>query len=49
MKNTKIIVRTKDKPYPIYFGNKILDRVNKVINYSLFSEMITNFYKHILS
>ena len=35
MKNNKIIVKTKDKPYPIYFGNKILARINKVINYRI--------------
>ena len=31
MKNTKLIVKTKSKSYPIYFGNNILDVTGKLI------------------
>ena len=31
MKNTKIIVKTKSKSYPIYFGNNILNTTGRVI------------------
>tara|TARA_B100001250_G_scaffold330538_1_gene295449 strand:- start:1271 stop:2383 length:1113 start_codon:yes stop_codon:yes gene_type:complete len=31
MKNTKIIVKTISKSYPIYFGNKILNSVGKIV------------------
>ena len=29
MKNNKLIVKTKSKTYPIYFGNKILNKRTK--------------------
>ena len=32
MKNTKLIVRTKSKSYPIYFGNNILNKTAKFLN-----------------
>ena len=32
MKNNKIIVKTKTKNYPIYFGNKVLNSLGKIIN-----------------
>ena len=32
MKNTKLIVRTKSKSYPIYFGNNILNKTAKLLN-----------------
>ncbi len=35
MKNTKIIVKTKSKSYPIYFGNNNLSRVGKLIKKNL--------------
>tara|TARA_B100000029_G_scaffold146774_1_gene142085 strand:- start:95 stop:1207 length:1113 start_codon:yes stop_codon:yes gene_type:complete len=31
MKNTKLIVRTKSKSYPIYFGNNILNKTAKLL------------------
>ena len=31
MKNTKLIVKTKSKVYPIYFGNNILNTVGTLI------------------
>ena len=31
MKNIKLIVKTKNKTYPIYFGNKILKKFLKVL------------------
>ena len=30
-KNTKLIVRTKSKSYPIYFGNNILNKTQKLL------------------
>jgi len=35
MKNTKLIVRTKSKSYPIYFGNNILYNTGKLIKKNL--------------
>ena len=35
MKNTKIIVKTKSKSYPIYFGDRILDTAGALINKNL--------------
>ena len=35
MKNTKIIVKTKSKSYPIYFGDGILNRTGTLINKNL--------------
>ena len=35
MKNTKIIVRAKSKLYPIYFGDKIINRTGKLIQKNL--------------
>ena len=35
MKNTKIIVKTKSKSYPIYFGSGILSSAGKIINKNL--------------
>ena len=35
MRNTKIIVKTKSKSYPIYFGNKIISNAGKLINKNL--------------
>jgi len=35
MKNTKFIVKTKSKSYPIYFGNKILKTAGKLIKKNL--------------
>ena len=32
MKNTKLIVKTKSKTYPIYFGNNILNKTGWQIN-----------------
>ena len=32
MKNNKIIVKKKTKNYPIYFGNKVLNSLGKIIN-----------------
>ena len=31
MKNSKLIIKTKSKIYPIYFGNKILINTGKLI------------------
>ena len=31
MKNIKFIVKTKDKSYPIYFGNNILNSVGSLL------------------
>ena len=31
MKNTKFIIKTISKSYPIYFGNNILNAVGKLI------------------
>ena len=35
MKNTKIIVKTKSKSYPIYFGDGILGSAGKIIKKNL--------------
>ena len=35
MKNTKLIVKTKSKSYPIYFGNDILKTTGRLIKKSL--------------
>ena len=35
MKNTKIIIRTKDKIYPIYFGDEILRKTQNLIKQNL--------------
>jgi len=35
MKNTKILVRTKSKAYPIYFGSGIINQTNKFIRKNL--------------
>ena len=35
MKNTKIIVKTKSKSYPIYFGNGIISITGKLIHKNL--------------
>ena len=35
MKNTKIIVKTKSKSYPIYFGNGIINITGKLIHKNL--------------
>ena len=35
MKNTKLIVKTKSKSYPIYFGNDILNTTGKLIKKNL--------------
>jgi len=35
MKNTKLIIRTKSKSYPIYFGNNILHNTGKLIKRNL--------------
>ncbi len=35
MKNTKIIVRTKSKFYPIYFGSGIVDSTSMYLNKNL--------------
>ena len=35
MKNVKIIVKTKSKSYPIYFGNKIINTTGKLIKENL--------------
>ena len=35
MKNTKIIVKTKSKSYPIYFGDGILNTTGKLIKKNL--------------
>ena len=35
MKNTKILVNTKNKSYPIYFGNKILNKIGILIKKNL--------------
>ena len=35
MKNTKLIVKTKSKSYPIYFGNKILSTTGRLIKKNL--------------
>ena len=35
MKNTKIIVKTKSKSYPIYFGNGIINTAGKLFNKNL--------------
>jgi len=35
MKNTKLIVKTKSKSYPIYFGNNILNTTGRLIRKSL--------------
>ena len=35
MKNTKIIVRTKSKIYPIYFGNNIINITGGLIRKKL--------------
>ena len=31
MKSTKIIIKTKSKIYPIYFGDKILGSIGRII------------------
>ena len=35
MKNTKLIVNTKSKSYPIYFGNNILNKTGKLVKKDL--------------
>jgi len=35
MKNTKLIVKTKSKTYPIYFGNNILNKTGLLIKKNL--------------
>ena len=35
MKNTKLIVKTKSKTYPIYFGNNILNKTGLLKKYVL--------------
>ena len=35
MKNNKLIVKTKSKTYPIYFGNNILNTVGRLIKKKL--------------
>jgi len=35
MKNTKLIVKTKSKSYPIYFGNNILNTTGSLIKKNL--------------
>ena len=35
MKNNKLIVKTKSKSYPIYFGNNILSTAGKLIKKKL--------------
>ena len=35
MKNTKLIVKTKSKIYPIYFGNNNLNTIGKLVNKNL--------------
>ena len=35
MKNTKLIVKTKSKTYPIYFGNKIINKTGGLIKKNL--------------
>ena len=35
MKNNKLIVKTKSKTYPIYFGNGILNTAGKLIKKNL--------------
>ena len=35
MKNTKIIVKTKNRIYPIYIGNKIIGTTNTLIKKNL--------------
>ena len=35
MSNTKIIVKTKSKSYPIFFGNKIINKTNALIQKNL--------------
>ena len=37
MKNTKLIVKTKSKTYPIYFGNNILNKTGRLIKKNLTS------------
>ena len=35
MNNTKLIVKTKSKSYPIYFGNNILKKTERLIRKNL--------------
>ena len=35
MKNTKIVIRTRSKSYPIYFGENILKSTGKLIKKNL--------------
>ena len=35
MKNTKLIVRTKGKSYPIYFGSNIINSIGRLIDKNL--------------
>ena len=35
MKSTKILVKTKSKTYPIYFGNRIINQTNRLIRKNL--------------
>ena len=35
MKNTKLIVKTKSKSYPIYFGNNILNTTGRLLKKNL--------------
>ena len=41
MKNTKIIVKTKNKAYPIYIGNKIISTTNLLINAPAVSKILS--------
>ena len=31
MENTKIVIKTKSKSYPIYFGDRILSTAGKIV------------------
>ena len=35
MKNSKLIIKTKSKNYPIYFGNNILNTTGRLIKKNL--------------
>ena len=35
MQNTKIIIKTKSKSYPVYFGNETLNRLRPLIRKKL--------------
>ena len=36
MKNSKLIIQTKSKNYPIYFGNNILNTTGKLIKKNMY-------------